>query len=126
MTHDVEAATRIIGRAARELDIKILTDYCGRGMFGATCLAVIEDPDNWHDLDDLFKTIGDESIEKFRLDSHYTDSMGRGMVMYWRHLRTNNSESGMYSLPSKEPMNSGQPETASTPPSSGGDRGRSL
>ncbi len=87
MTYDGAAAARIIGDAARQLDIQMLTDYSGRGMFGAKCLAVIESPDNWHDLDDLFDRIGEEFYEEFQLDSHYTDSMGRGMVLYWRHLR---------------------------------------
>ena len=92
MTYDVEAATRIIGRAARDLDIPMLTDYSGRGMFGATCLAVIQEPDTWHDLDDLLDSIGEHSISEFDLDSPSTDSMGRGMVMYWRHLRSKPSQ----------------------------------
>jgi hypothetical protein len=71
--------------ALREAGYKPFS-YGGRGMYGERCVAVDQGSDNYSTFDDsldLFK-LGRDLADVRDLDSPTTDSMGRGIVAYWR------------------------------------------
>lgn len=62
--------------------------YSGRGMMGKSCVAVDKGSDNYSAFDDslcLFR-LGRDLAELRDLDTPHTDSMGVGIVAYWRSM----------------------------------------
>jgi hypothetical protein len=78
---DMESIIEIMESAGYE----VRRNYSGRGMFGATCVAV--ELDKSEDLWNISKLLTD-----FDLKAPKTDSMGRGMIAYWPTLTTETAE----------------------------------
>ena len=67
-------AEAIVGHLECEgIEAEVMEDYSGRGMFGEKTAAVISD-----DLGDVLIAIGELGIK----DSHRSDNMGLGVVVY--------------------------------------------
>lgn len=85
------------------MDVEIRTDYSGRGMYGAECLAIVtRDIDgDAQSLGDILNaiysmglemsadTVGDTNAIGHILRSARTDSMGTGTVIYFPAAQTN-------------------------------------
>lgn len=81
----------IIDEMANE-GYEFYTDYSGRGMYGDTCLAV--DLDHTSDLMRLGCCLGrmDSALAHTLGEGAHTDSMGRGIVVYWPRIKTNTND----------------------------------
>ena len=76
---------------ARELDLdfKVISDYSGRAMYGATCIAIIANGETLFTdrlRDELTYIIGDEPR---------VDNMGLDYVWYWPSLQTKPNQWGV-------------------------------
>ena len=58
--------------------------YSGRAMYGKQCIAVLDDSvSEWGLAIYLAHIAGDFDLDILDLPEPHTDSMGRGVVMYW-------------------------------------------
>jgi hypothetical protein len=63
------------------------TAYSGRGMYGKRCIALTGDSVSEWGLAIQMAAIADEyDVTPYDLPEPSTDSMGRGIVLYWRGL----------------------------------------
>lgn len=71
--------------------------YSGRGMYGAQCLGI--DIDRVGQIMELAAILMDAGLETDALvnlgDTMHTDSMGRGMIIYWPSIKLTDEEKQM-------------------------------
>lgn len=72
-----------IREAAEWCDLEFDDEYSGRGMFGATCLSV---SGKEFDFAEFWARLPESTREELGEPSR--DSMGLGIVYYWRNART--------------------------------------
>lgn len=79
MATELEEAKELLEELADDYGLDYDTDYSGRGMFGAQCLSVTGDRGDMADArDELEQALG----------AYSEDSMGMGVVLYWRRHQT--------------------------------------
>ena len=84
MDMDAEQLIQILEDAG--LDVR--TDYSGRGMHGRTCVGAVTDDDFTTVLADIVANCEDCEQAAELIRTANTDSMGRGTIVYWPRVRT--------------------------------------
>lgn len=74
-----EEILEMLESIAQEVDGEVRDNYSGRGMYGATCYAIT--------TDDYIGCL--EAAGAAGLNGASVDNMGKGYVIYWRHLKRN-------------------------------------
>jgi hypothetical protein len=68
----------IVHEVAKRVNGTVREDYSGRGMFGKTCMGVV--------CDEAIEAI--EQAASLGLFGAITDNMGKGWIVYWRHVQS--------------------------------------
>lgn len=86
----------LMARAIEEADIDenvyLSATYSGRGMYGKMCPSIDGSPRDLVKVLIKAALINPEFFEDAELDSFSQDSMGLGVVWYWRHIDTEGVE----------------------------------
>ena len=68
-----------------------IRSYSGRGMYGKSCVAIVDTDASLWDIALALSEINDENLDLNRVGSPMQDSMGLGQVYYWPSMEMDRS-----------------------------------